>query len=183
MRLAFARFSTFSLFALALTVTPATAAVRDYAYLSPLPGSSMISPGNNVRSARSGDRAGSVSAALVTVSGSARVCAGRLRLASDGRTLVFRPDQRSRPETVRVRLGAGLRASSGSALSGLDYTFRSRGCTGRAAALSSRAARARSAAAGTPPNAWWNAPEPTRPREPVRHAAADIPLVHAHQHQ
>src|SRR5262249_12897920 len=74
---------------------PPAAAARDFAYLSPLPGSQRVSPGNNIAIRPGSPLDGaSVSAAQLTVTGSrSGAHAGRLRLAGDGRTIVFRPDQ------------------------------------------------------------------------------------------
>src|SRR5262249_13026822 len=126
MRLAFARVSVAVSVLVAFSAAPARGAVRDFAYLSPLPGSHHVSPGNNV-AIRPGDpvEPSSVAPGLIRVVGSrSGAHAGTLRLASDGLTLVFRPDEPyALHETVRVRLGAGLRTRSGRSLAGLDYAF------------------------------------------------------------
>src|SRR5206468_9092206 len=71
------------------------AGVRDFAYLSPLPGSRHVSPGNNValRPGAALDPSSVVPGLVAVTGGKSGAHAGRLRLASDGLTIVFRPDQ------------------------------------------------------------------------------------------
>src|SRR5215831_17701542 len=146
--------------AIALTAATAAAAARDFAYLSPLPGSQRVSPGNNI-AIRPGSplEPASVAAAQLTVTGSrSGAHAGRLRLASDGRTIVFRPDQPfAANETVRVRLASGVRTSAGSGLPGLDYTF-------QVSAVDPRAMpRPEPERLPDPPepSVWWREPMPS----------------------
>jgi hypothetical protein len=159
MRLVLARPFQFTLLAFVCAAAPVTAAVSDFAYLSPVPGSRMVSPENNV-AIRPGVplEPRSVSPALVSVSGSlSGAHAGRLRLSSDGRTLVFRPDVPfTTGETVRVRLASGLRARTGTALPSLDYSFQV------SVARASEMPRRPPDELPEPPqpSAWWNAPEP-----------------------
>src|SRR2546422_396146 len=88
-----------------------------YQYLSPSPGSRFVSPQNNVvfREGRALDPA-SVTPGLVAVVGAVSgPHDGSLVVASDGRTLVFRPSiPFTLGETVQVALQTGLRATDGS---------------------------------------------------------------------
>jgi hypothetical protein len=113
----------------AASLAPAVAAgTRDlgYQYLSPSPGSRLVSPWNNIVLRPGGAiDAATVAASALTVSGTrSGAHAGRLVLSDDGRTLVFNPD---RPfalgEEVTVRLGGGVRTRDGAGLLPLSFGF------------------------------------------------------------
>jgi hypothetical protein len=97
-----------------------------YQYLSPSPGGQYVSPMNNVvfREGRALDPA-SLTPGLVSVVGAVSgTHDGSLVVARDGRTLVFRPSiPFALGETVHVALQSGLRATDGSALPPLEFTF------------------------------------------------------------
>src|SRR5262249_27641946 len=158
MRLVFARLPI--ALAIVLTAATAAAAARDFAYLSPLPGSQRVSPGNNV-AIRPGMPldAASVAAASLTVTGSrSGAHAGRLRLAGDGRTIVFRPDSPlATTEPVRVGLAAGVRTGAGAALPGVDYTFQVPAVDPR---VMPRPEPERSPDPPAP-SVWWREPQPS----------------------
>src|SRR5262245_22778901 len=160
MRIVFARIVSALTLTLALAAASASAAVRDYRYLSPLPGSRMVAPENNV-TIRLGDAidAASVTPDAVSVTGSrSGAHGGQLRLAADGRTLVFRPDAPfATRETVRVHLRNALRTHGGDALPPLDYTF-------QVSAVRSREMPTPAPEFVPPPaeaSAWWNEPAPS----------------------
>jgi len=114
--------------ALSLGLVPVAlaSATTPYAYVSPAPGSHHVSPLNNVaiRDGRALDPA-SVAPGIVTVVGTASgPHDGDLRLARDGRTLVFLPAAPfAAGETVDVTLASGLRTADGSALPPAAFTF------------------------------------------------------------
>jgi hypothetical protein len=144
--------------------TATQAAVGGFAYVSPLPGSRYVSPGNNVAiRPGAGLDPSSVVPGLVTVTGDkSGAHAGRLRLASDGLTIVFRPDQPyALDETVRVCIASGLRTRAGRALPGLEYTFHVSGADGR---TFSRAAFEAELSAPPPRERapWWREPAPAQ---------------------
>src|SRR5438093_768883 len=101
----------FAVLALIAAFAPTvTAAPRAFLYLSPLPGAEMVSRWNNlaIREGCALDPA-SLDARRLSVVGSASGAhSGRLKLASDGQTILFTPDQPySLGEMVHVRLAAG----------------------------------------------------------------------------
>jgi len=118
--------ATVSLLLLPALALPVAAAPHEFSYVSPLPGSRMVSPWNNV-AIRPGGILNSLSldAASLTVVGSrSGAHGGRLVLASDERTIVFTPDQPyTLGETVHVRLSPGVRTAAGAALPELSYEF------------------------------------------------------------
>lgn len=136
-------------------------APRPFAYVSPVPGSSRVSPLNNV-AIRPGPvlDAASLDGAALEVSGSrSGARGGRLRLSADGRTILFDPHEPwALGETVRVRLRPGVRTAAGSRLPELEFEF----------AVTPRdpgALRARPSLAVTLPGAaeWPRAPRSARP--------------------
>ncbi|HEY6867784.1 MAG TPA: hypothetical protein VI792_11030, partial [Candidatus Eisenbacteria bacterium] len=87
-----------------------------YQYLSPIPGSILVSPANNIVIRHGGpiDRATLDPRGLSVVGASSGTHPGRLVLADDMRTLVFTPDQPFAPgETVHVRVEPGLGSPPG----------------------------------------------------------------------
>ncbi len=109
-----------------LAAPAASAAPRDYAYLSPAPGAERVSPGNNIafREGSPIDPA-SLVPGLVRVSGvRSGQHTGRLALSSDERTVLFTPDQPfALGEHVRVRIATGARTRAGRTLPTLSYEF------------------------------------------------------------
>ncbi|HEY2956109.1 MAG TPA: aryl-sulfate sulfotransferase [Candidatus Eisenbacteria bacterium] len=106
---------------------PAAAAPRAFLYLSPVPGADKVSRWNNlvIRQASALDPASLDARRLSVVGGESGPHAGRLRLASDGQTILFTPDQPyALGERVRVRLAAGTRTLAGTTLPELAYEFR-----------------------------------------------------------
>jgi hypothetical protein len=99
---------------------------RGYEYVSPIPGSQLVSRWNNIVIRPGGSLAGRpIDAAALSVVGSQTGAhAGRLVLSDDRRTLVFRP---SRPfalgEQVRVRFDAAVTSRKGGSLPPLEFTF------------------------------------------------------------
>ncbi len=118
--------ATATLLTLSGTAFSQQASINDYQYLSPSPGSRFVSPQNTVvfREGRALDPA-SVGPGLVAVVGSVSgPHDGSLVVASDGRTLVFRPSiPFTLGETVQVALQTGLRASDGSELPPVEFAF------------------------------------------------------------
>ena len=113
----------------ALAATPPTSLsphLGQYEYFSPIPGSRLVSPWNNIviRNGSVIDR-GTVDGRTLSVIGSASgVHTGRLTLLDDRKTVVFDPDQPfALGETVEVSLGAGVRTPGGEALPALSYSF------------------------------------------------------------
>jgi hypothetical protein len=122
------RFAACALLALSCWAAPARALERPpgYQFVSPLPGSALVSPRSAliVRQGAAMDP-GSLDASRFSVSGSSSgPIAGSLVLSDDGRTLVFRP---SHPfaggERVQVQLLSGLRNLSGDPLPPLSFGF------------------------------------------------------------
>ena len=97
-----------------------------YEYFSPIPGSRLVSPWNNIVIRRGSVIDGStVEGRRLSVIGSTSGAhSGRLTLLDDRKTVVFDPDQPfALGETVEVRLGAGVKTSGGEALPELSYSF------------------------------------------------------------
>lgn len=167
----------FAALTLSLAARIAPAAVRDFAYLSPVPGSRLVSPQNNV-ALRLGTplEASSVSAALLSVTGSrSGAHAGQLQLTADGLTLVFRPAQPfATGETVRVRLSAGARTRAGAGVPALDYTFQ----VSSVRASEMPRPEPEFAPAPAAQGAWWNepAPSPATAAGPCDPSLPDFPL-------
>jgi hypothetical protein len=142
---------------LVVAASVSSASVREFAYVSPLPGSRMVSPENNVvlRLGVALDAA-SVSQGLVSVTGTRSGShTGHVRLSGDQATLVFRPDQPfATGETVHVRLLSGLRTQGGGAAPALDYTFQTSSVHAR------EMPRTEPERSPEPPaaSAWWNEP-------------------------
>ncbi len=97
-----------------------------FAYVSPQPGSTRVSPVNNI-ALRAGPEldARTVHAGLLQVHGSrSGAHEGRVRLSADRRTLLFEPLQPyATGETVTVELAAGLRTAAGAPVSGTTFSF------------------------------------------------------------
>lgn len=97
-----------------------------FAYVSPLPGSTRVSPVNNI-ALRVGPELDprTVHAGLLQVTGSqSGTHAGRVRLSTDRRTLLFDPQQPyATGETVSVRLASGLRTAAGTSVPETDFSF------------------------------------------------------------
>ena len=112
---------------LAPVVAPVHAGARaPYPYVSPAPGSRLVSPGNNVVVRADGRLdAASVVAGRVAATGSrSGPHPGRLVVADDGRTLVFDPESAFEPgERVRVAVLPGMRTTDGRALPPLAFDF------------------------------------------------------------
>ena len=105
---------------------PAHGAPGPFAYVSPVPGSSLVSPRNNI-AIRPGPAldVATVNGAALEVAGSrSGAREGRLRLSADGRTILFDPREPwALGETVRVRLRAGVRTAAGALLPALEFEF------------------------------------------------------------
>ncbi|MEY4374033.1 MAG: hypothetical protein RL760_199, partial [Candidatus Eisenbacteria bacterium] len=97
-----------------------------FAYVSPMPGSTRVSPVNNI-ALRVGPEldARTVRPDLLQVSGArSGAHAGRVRLSADRRTLLFDPLQPyAAGETVTVHLAAGLRTTAGAFVPTTDFSF------------------------------------------------------------
>jgi hypothetical protein len=106
---------------------PAATRAASFEYISPVPGASMVSTGNNIilRDGRPID-ARSLHSALLAVRGSqSGKHDGRLILSDDSKTLVFTPDLPFAPgENVSVQLVPGLRTIDQAALPDLKFEFR-----------------------------------------------------------
>jgi len=103
-----------------------TRAPRAFQYVSPMPESKMVSPWNNVviRPGGTLDRASIASDAITVVGSASGRHAGTLSLSTDGRSLVFVPDQPyAFGEQVTVRLARGVRTADGTALEPLAFGF------------------------------------------------------------
>src|SRR5437867_10476977 len=88
---------------------PVTAAPRAFLYLSPLPGADMVSRWNNlaIRPGSALDPASLDARRLSVVGRESGAHTGRLKLAGDGQTILFTPDQPyALGEMVHVRLAA-----------------------------------------------------------------------------
>src|SRR5437762_3260077 len=106
---------------------PVTAAPRAFIYLSPVPGADMVSRWNNVviRQGSALDPAGLDAHRLTVVGNESGAHTGRFRLARDGQTILFTPDQPyALGEMVHVRWAAGTRTLAGTTLPELAYQFR-----------------------------------------------------------
>ncbi len=101
-----------------------------YSYLSPLPGSRFhpVETSIAIRPEEALDRAAALDPGRWSVTGDrSGVHDGSLAVASDGRTLIFRPARPFAPgERVHVVVRVGLRTRSGAALPGLDWSFQVR---------------------------------------------------------
>jgi hypothetical protein len=97
-----------------------------YQYLSPVPGSKLVSPENNIiiRYGEVLDTKSLSSIRLLVTATVSGVVEGRLRLATDERTLLFSPRLPFAPgEHVTVRLGGGTRTASHTPLPPLSFSF------------------------------------------------------------
>lgn len=107
------------------TTLPAATNLDRFQYLSPLPGSRLVSPGDNVIVRPGAPLApGSVSAGVVTAEGSeSGEHAGRVVLSTDGRTVVFVPDVPfALGERVTVR-STGLSTLHGEQVPAVEFEF------------------------------------------------------------
>ena len=105
---------------------PVTAAPRAFLYVSPVPGSDKVSRWNNVaiRQGSPLDPASIDAGRLTVVGAQSGAHTGRFRVAGDGQTLLFTPDQPyALGETVHVRLAAGTRTQAGATLPELAFDF------------------------------------------------------------
>ena len=106
--------------------TSTARAAEGYAYVSPVPGSALVSPWNNVaiRHGAAIDPATIDASALAVVGSVSGRHAGDLVLADDSRTLVFEPRQPyALGETVHVTLARGPRTTAGQSLPPLSFNF------------------------------------------------------------
>ncbi len=103
-----------------------SACADGYPYLSPSPGARYVSPANTVviREGRVLDPASATHGLVSVVGAVSGLHDGALSVASDGRTLVFRPAVPfALGETVHVTLHPGLQGADGSALPPVDFAF------------------------------------------------------------
>ncbi|HTR97769.1 MAG TPA: aryl-sulfate sulfotransferase [Candidatus Acidoferrales bacterium] len=101
----------------------ASAVGRTFVYLSPSPGARLVSPRTNLIARLAGVEASALLQTRFTVTGaSSGAHQGRLHLSSDGRTLLFNPDDPFAPgEEVRVAVEAPAKLASERLLA--SYTF------------------------------------------------------------
>jgi len=100
--------------------------IQHFQFISPLPGARFVNRENTII-IRHGDRinVSSISAEIVVVIGSSSgTISGKLNIASDNRTIIFKPDQPFNPgETVTVLLNEGLRTFPGDHIESLTFQF------------------------------------------------------------
>jgi hypothetical protein len=113
---------SFAVALLATTFSVASAAAPGYSYVSPVPGSRFVSPGNNIalRTSSFLDPAVVRDGAISVQGSNSGSHAGRLTLARDGRTLIFVPDEPFQPGE---RVTATVNAADGRGLPPLAFEF------------------------------------------------------------
>jgi len=109
-----------------IAVTAAFAALEDYQYISPKPGSTMNTCESTII-IRPGDfiDASSLARGRINVTGSSSgALSGRFFLSSDRRTMIFHPDRPFAPsESVTVQIAAGIRTVDDRTLPDLAFSF------------------------------------------------------------
>jgi Arylsulfotransferase (ASST)/Abnormal spindle-like microcephaly-assoc'd, ASPM-SPD-2-Hydin len=111
---------------LGLAATAVASVPEAFVYVSPVPGSRYVSPGNNIalRTEKQLDASSLHSGLLKVIGSHSGLHPGRALVADDGQTLIFVPDQRfAFGERVTVALGPGLRTASGEPLPPFTYDF------------------------------------------------------------
>ena len=101
--------------------------IGSFQYISPRHGAKLVSPYNNIiiRQGEILDKSVPITNSLIEVKGSfTGIHSGKFFLSNDYRTLIFNPDQPfSLGEIVTVKLGEGLKTSSGAEVSPLRFNF------------------------------------------------------------
>jgi len=101
--------------------------LEEYSYVSPVPGSKFINPENSI-AFRHGDvlDVSTVKRSLIHVKSSDRgSLSGNLITSTDGKTLIFLPDQPyNYSETIFVELEAGISTTTGKVMNGITFSFK-----------------------------------------------------------
>lgn len=98
----------------------------DLTYISPIPNSKFIMPGNNIV-LRHGEKfdIGSVKQSMLRISTSKGAeIHGELKLSDDGKSLIFKPRQSyNLGDVIKVQLGCGLKTKSGLKIKPIQFQF------------------------------------------------------------
>src|SRR4030043_307222 len=100
---------------------------KQYQFLSPTPNSKFNSLENTIiiREGSTIDQSSLVEGTIIVSGSKSGKVSGRLILASDQRTIIFKPNNFFLPdETIEVTISEGIRTIGGRSLQAYNYTFR-----------------------------------------------------------